>query len=119
MNVKTIMDTANIIAIFKELSDADKANVMALLTEEMPKPTITRIKTNIGAYNQRVTDEVAKCVTMCSDLANKGIDRTYYTMPRGIREDVMEKLGKHGIYRMSLSNINASGDNVEVRLTWD
>lgn len=80
--------------------------------------TINRIKINMDARNQRVVDEVAKCVKVCSDLASKGIDRTFYTMKRDIREDVMQQLDKHGIYRMSLSKMNTFGDNVEVRLTW-
>lgn len=113
------MNTSNIIALFKELSDGDKAYIIAILNEEMPKPPITFIKTNQDAYNKRVDNEVAKCVKYCSELANKGVCKTYYTMASDIRTDVMTKLEKYGIYRMSLSKITICGDEAEVRLIWE
>lgn len=38
MDVKAFMNSANIIALFKELSDTDKANVIYLLQAETPVP---------------------------------------------------------------------------------
>lgn len=98
--------------------DALEGTEDGILLDELWKIVDKYIERHTDARQDSINTIVNEIVIDAKRLAKEGIDRNIYTIPKYIRNSVLDELEKHGITRLALSKIHCNETECNYKLTW-